>query len=392
MRRQVEDTAPDELLTLSEVRGGLASHGVALSDRRLKRLRAEGLLPCEGQYHPAGVRGSLSLYPAWCPDQLALVERVARKERRFLELRILVRWHGGWVERGALGDSLAGLLERVSTKARQLASGPGDEGDQADRLARAMSRSPGRSGPSRLMRTRLGGAGFATERAAYAFSALVTRAEISWDNHDPADSVEPLHVVFDRATGIDRARADEIAGSGPLLGAEESTQEIVGELQRAGCFDLLDLGRAFRDADDSAIDRAFADAHRLAGLAPGLAAIQQVAGEDMAGLGSLTELIDDDPDAWGVAVIVRHCLLLQPLVSEDALETIAHAVEEALPAIDATLQIRRGLPSYAEFLGVDGAARLAALPDTERARITGNIRAFVAADPQLAARVDQIAG
>ena len=383
-------TTPDGLISLGELRSALAASGVVWSDRQLKRLRVEGLLLCAGQRHPLGLRGSESVYPRSAVEQLELVAGLGRREGRFVHLRILVAWHGGWVEPELLRASLAGLLERVSVHARALVAGHSDEGDQADRLAQAMRLSPGRTGAARLMRARLAQASTDVERLAYALAGLAVRAEIEWENHNPADPIESLGAVFERASGIDRARRDSIAGSEPFLRDVEPTPAILDRLQQAGCFDLLDLGRAFRQANDESIGQAFTDARRLAKLASFFDALQAAEGEDVAGVGSLTQLVADDLDAWAVAVIVRNFLLLQSLVPSYALETIARAAEEARPSIEAVLEIRAGLPQYADFVGVDGPRLLAALPAAERERITSEIRVYVERHPGLRARVNEI--
>jgi hypothetical protein len=114
-------TPEDEPLTLAELRRALALRGIELSDSQLKRLRREGLLLVREQRHRAGLRGSESLYPAWTVDQLELVDRLAREERRFAQLRVLVRWHGGWVQPDKLRATLTELLEAISVKARAIA-------------------------------------------------------------------------------------------------------------------------------------------------------------------------------------------------------------------------------------------------------------------------------
>ena len=127
---------PDsEKLSLAELRRALRASGLEFSDSQLKRLRREGLLAVEGQRHRPGVRGSESLYPAWAVGQLELVSRLGAMERRFAQLRVLVRWHGGWVRPDQLRASLIALLEPMSAAARRVTETPVDEGDRADRLA-----------------------------------------------------------------------------------------------------------------------------------------------------------------------------------------------------------------------------------------------------------------
>jgi hypothetical protein len=221
------------------------------------------------------------------------------------------------------------------------------------------------------------------ERVVYALAAMSMGAPLEWENHDPNDPGEPLVDVFDRASGFDRARRDSIAGQPPILGHDESTQEILAELQAAGVFDLLDPAQAFRSAAHGAIERAFVDAHSLAALRLAVEAMEAVAGEDAAGLGSLTKMVPDEADAWTVTMLVRSCLLLRRIVPPGALENIVQAAEKHRSAFEVGLAIRRALPEYAEFIGFDGAERLAALTPVERARVTGEIRSYIQADPHL---------
>jgi hypothetical protein len=371
-----ETTASDPI-SLRELRAELAARRVDLSDRQLKRLRVEGLLPYQGQRHRAGLRGSESVYPRLAVEQLNLVARLAVTERRFPERRILVRWHSGWVDPDLLRASLVQILDRASAQVRRLSAGPGDESDQADRLAQALSRSPSTGAMPRLVRQRLGHVADDAERVFYALGALTTGAPIEWENHNPSDQTEPLVQVFDRASGLDRARSDTVAGHAPLLGKDESTQELLAPLQEAGCFDLLDLARAVHQATHGELDQAFADALSFARVRLAFEAVQVIAGDDAAGLGSLTAMVPSEPNVWTVAMLVRTWLLLRPIVPPGALEALVEAAEKNRAAFELGLAIRRDLPQHAEFIGPDGAERLHALPPTERARVTDEIRSYV---------------
>lgn len=377
-----------ELLSLAELRRAMDACGVDLSDSQLKRLRREGLLPVEGQRHRPGVRGSESLYPAWALGQLELVSRLARRERRFAHLRVLVRWHGGWVRPDKLRASLIELLEPVSVAARKMTESAIDEGDRADRLARELVKHPGRSGVSRLMYRRLKNAREDVERTMYAFAALATGSPVEWENHDPNDPTEPLLSVLERAWGIDRARNDDIAGHGPLLGNRESSQDMLAELQQAGTFDLLHAGAAFTRTTDEEIERAFDDAIAFAELAETLDAIQSFAGEDIAGLGSISELGRAN-EAIDLVILVRGLLVLRPLSGEGALDAVIDAARVAAPQLRVAQELSRALPQYASLLGLEGGERLAALPVEERERVTDEVRAYLAAHPELAALVER---
>lgn len=375
-------TPDDHPLALGELRAALGLRGIELSDSRLKRLRREGLLLVGEQRHRPGLRGSESVYPAWTLDQLELVERLARGERRFSQLRVLVRWHGGWVQPDKLRATLIALLDAISSKAREIIGETGDEDDRADRLAQAFAAVRGRSGRTRLMRRRLNNVADDFERTMYALAALSTDSPLEWANHDPEDLTEPLVNVVERALAIDRARTDEIGGNGPLLRGRESGEEILGELQQVGAFDILNLGAAFTEPSDQAISQAFADAKAFAGLSEVFDDIQAIAGEDVAGLGSITE-VGAAHDAIELALLVRGLLLLRPLMAAGALEQVVEAAAYAAPQLRAAREICRGLPQYSAFIAPSGPAELAKLPAAERDRIVAEIHAYLQAHPEL---------
>lgn len=374
----------DRLLTLAELRASLDSRGLVFSESQLKRLRGEGLLRLTSQRHRLGVRGSESLYPGSAVDQLELVARLEQKERRFAQLRVLVRWHGGWVRPDKLRASLIGLLEAISVQARRLTVNTVDESDGTDRLADAMTRQPGRSGVSRLMRRRLNNVSDDIQRAAYAFAALSIGGELEWENHDPNDPTEPLLGVFERASGFDRARRDDISEEGPLMRGRESTQELVAELQQTGLFDILNLGAAFAVVSDEVIDRAFDDAIAFAGLRGAFEAIQSIAGDDVAGLGSVSELAAAD-EAVDLAMLVRGLLLLRPLMAEGALEQIVADAAREGTKLQAAQELARALPHLVPYLGPRGPQRLEALAPDERERVTEAVRTYLAERPDLVA-------
>jgi hypothetical protein len=112
----------DCLLTLADLRASLKLRGLEFSESQLKRLRREGLLRFAGQLHRPGVRGSESLYPVSAVDQLELVARLEQEERRFAQLRVLVRWLGA-------GGQIARFAHRT-------ARGDVGSGSAADRLYR----------------------------------------------------------------------------------------------------------------------------------------------------------------------------------------------------------------------------------------------------------------
>jgi hypothetical protein len=377
-------SAPEcQVLSLAELRRALRARDVDFSDSQLKRLRREGLLSAEGQRHRPGIRGSESLYPTSAVDQLELVSRLAAEERRFAQLRVLVRWHGGWVRSDCLRASLIELLKPASAAARKMTQTAVDQDDRADRLAQELVRHPGHSGVSRLMYRRLKSIREDIERTMYALAALATGTPVEWENHDPGGHTEPLLSVLERAWGIDRARNDDIAGHGPLLRDGEPTQDMLAELQQSGAFDLLNAEAAFATATEEGIEQAFDDAIAFMDVAEVFDAIQSVAGEDVGGLGSISEL-SRAHQAIDLVMLVRGLLLLRPLADEGALDTVIEAARAAAPQLHVAQELSRALPEYTSLLGLNGGERVAALPAQERERVRGEVVAYLAAHPELA--------
>lgn len=369
-------TTTPTTLTTDELRAQLQAHDVTYSDSQLKRLRRAGLLAAAGQYHRPGRRGSETLYPSSAVEQLLLIAHLNLTERRFAQLCVAVRWNGGWVRPDALRSALATLLDAVSAHARGAVEGAIDADDRADRLAVAIA-GRGTSGLSRLVRERLADISDGTERAAFACAALSVGTTPEWDNHDPDDPTPSLLAVFEIASGIDRARTDNLAGQGPLLRDALSTDDHMRELQQSGLFDLFDLGAAIVDAPDDAIEQAFEDALALAGLREPFEAIQHFAGRDAAGLAFVSEL-DQEDGAVQRAGLVRTMLLMRPLLPASGLESVVDAARDALPALRRAVGLAEALPHLARFVAPDGAQRLAELSEGERERVIAEVRAHLA--------------
>jgi hypothetical protein len=374
-----------EPLSLAQLRVLLAAHDVHLSDSELKRLRANGLVTAQ-QVHTAGEHGSVSLYPQWVVDQIELVERLARSERRFRQLRVLVLWHDGWVDPNKLRRSLIEMVEGFSAQVRQLAEDAEDELAAVDNVASALTSKPGHSRAMRLLRRRLDGQNLG--RLAFALAALGLGVELEWNNDDPETGEPSLRTILERAVGIERARQDTTAGIPPLLTPQASTESILAELQAAGSFDARDTARAFREADDETIQQGFADAHVLASLVPIAQAAQIVYGDDAGGLASLEALIDGDTDALGITLLVRQAILLRHLVSDETWESLKQSLEQQKPKAIALIEMHRALPEYSDLLSGDSKTKLAALPVAEREQIHAHVRAFFAERPDLAAALN----
>jgi hypothetical protein len=382
----VQAMAEPEPISLAQLRALLAAQDVRLSDSELKRLRANGLVPAQ-QVHIEGERGSRSLYPSWAAQQIELVKRLGQGERRFRQLRILVRWHDGWVDRHKLRKSLIEMVEGFSTEVRRLAEGVHDDLAAVDNVAGALTSKPAHSRALRLLRHRLDRQNLG--RLAFALAALGLGVELEWDNDDPETGEPSLRSILERAVGIERARQDAIAGVPPLLTPQTSTESILAELQAAGSFDARDTARAFREADDETIQRGFADAQVLASLVPFAQAAQIVYGKDAGGLASLEALIDGEMDTLGITLLVRQAILLRHLTSAETWELFKESLEEQKPKAIALIEMHRALPEYSHLLSGDSKTKLAALSAAEQEHIHARVRAFFAERPDLAAALNE---
>jgi hypothetical protein len=314
-----------------------------------------------------------------------LVHELGRRERRFDERRILVAWHGGWVEPEDLRDSLMRILDAVSAKVGRVTEGIEDPAEAADQLTRA---DRGKRKPSetvRLMRDRLDGDARALQSAMYALASMGMGADIEWEDHDPESKEESLESITARAIGIDKARSDELLPGKRLMSPMVSAKEVLEDLQATGLLEMQDLARAFREASHEAISQAFEDGRLVSGMDLFAEAAEASHGPDVGGLGSVRTLQYDRMDAVEVAGVVRGSLLTRPSVPDGRFEATAAALEQASGPMQAMLEMRRALPAYAELLGLDTEARLAALPAQEAEKVRSDVRAWLDSRPDMRA-------
>jgi hypothetical protein len=366
-----------DTLSLRELIAAVTARGCQVSATQVKRLRAEGMLRCLGQEHPQGIRGSLSRYAASEVDQLILVMRIAKVERRFDQRRVLVGWHGGWVDPNALRRSLVAILGAVSAEVRRETDGIEDPEDAADRLIRMERHKGGLSQQRRLIRRRLRGSAGAEQSALYAFAALGLGAELTLREHDPNSVEEPLGRILERAIGLDRARTDHLGSRGPLLPEHVNVEDVLHDLQSSGMLDVREMEQAVIAASDEQLQRAFDDARLLADLALFGEAAEASYGEDVAALGSFVTGRPDGHDATTIAILVRNMLIMRSIVPDDALEAMADAVESARLPLTAQLELRNAFPEHAHLLTFDMDSKLAELPAGEAEKIRHRFQDFI---------------
>lgn len=376
----------DDTLSLDELIAAVGTRGCRVTCAQIKRLRTGGLLRCLGQEHRQGLHGTRSRYAPSEVDQLELVMRLGQIERRFDHRRVLVAWHGGWVEPQALRNSLATILAKTSVQIRKQTAGMKDPEDAADRLVRSEHHKGRLSKQRRLIRQRLGGSARAEHSAIYALATLAFGGSPALSEHDPNSTEEPLGHIIERAVGIDKARTDRLGSRGPLVPSDVSVEEVLSSLQRAGMLDMRELEQAVLTASDEQIQQAFEDAQTIADLGPFGEAAEASYGEDVAGLGSLTAGRPDAHDAATISFLVRYMLLMRRIVPDGAIETAAN--QRARLVSTALIELRKQFPEHADVLTFEIDAKLAELPDGEADALRCKFRDFLRSRADLRSLLD----
>lgn len=378
----VSDAQPPDTLSLQELLSAVEARGYPPTARLIKRYRTEGLLRCLGQEHPAGTRGSSSRYAPSAIDQVALVTKLGTVDRRFDQRRILVAWHGGWVEPTALRASLEKALDRVSKKVRDAIAGIDDPGDAADLLLR-QEREDASPASTKLLRQRLGGSWRQLQSVMFAFAVMALGGEIDWQDHDPASTEEPLEGVMERATAVDRVRAEPLINGRALLPEADNAKQTITDLVAAGMFDMRDLASPLRSADSEMIARGFQDVHTIADMALFAEAVEASRGPDAGGLGGARLFASDALDAFTLALLVRATLIIRKAVPDAALDETAAALNAARGPLTVFLELRRAMPQHADAIGLDYGKRIAQLPADQAAHIQRDVKAFLDSRPDL---------
>jgi hypothetical protein len=313
--------------------------------------------------------------------------RVGALDRRFDQRRILVAWHGGWVEPTTLRASLESVLDRVSKKVRDAIVGIDDPGEASDLLLRE-EREDASPASTKLLRQRLGGSSRLLQSVMFAFAVLGLGGEVEWQDHNLESTEQPLELVMERATAADRMRAEPLFNGRPLLPNVGSAKDTIAELVDIGMLNVRNLADPLRSASTAEITQGFRDAHTIADMALFAEAVEASHSPDVGGLGSARLFAPETVDAFVVATLVRATLLMRPAVPDGAFEQTAAALNTARGPMTVFLELRRALPTHSDVLGLDYAKRLAQLPEAEAAQIQSEVKAFLDSRPDLLAMLN----
>jgi hypothetical protein len=220
----------------------------------------------------------------------------------------------------------------------------------------------------------------------WTFLVIGLGGQAPWEQEDRSrpDPAPGALALLTKATGLDRAMSDDLAGNGPWLPADFDMPAFMADLRDAGAFDFEDMGRPIREASEQQLAQAREDARLLSGpLAVIGTVLEGLLGEDTGGIASLSAL---EPNSTFARVgLVRSILILRPLAGDAAFSTIAQLVASVHERFEAIAELRAALPQHAEILRVDYADRLAALPRAQAEIVRADVSDVLAERPNLAA-------
>jgi hypothetical protein len=374
-----------EGLTAERLITAAKREGYQITRDQLKRWYQQGLLQRPQQSHPPGERGSASTYPPGTLEQLLLVCRLHREERRLDELRFDVWWDEGWVEPTLLRRSLAGLLDAPLERLRLHAEHFSDPHEAALAFieqppeATSASRSP----VARLLRSRVERDDDKEQTAAVAILTVLFGGEPVWQTHEVGlkePEANPIELVLSML-GMSRAASDRLDSDQPLLSELPDLASDLGELRASGLLNLQP-GARVTDATDEELARALSFGRMLAPLIVVAHAAEYRHGRDAGGLGIFSASERDDK-RYIRALFVWLALCLPDLQHTAHVANTLAALQEQGPGLEAVMQLVEAFPGYKQYLTNGGEKRLAALSDEERQQIAKSIDAYVAGHPTL---------
>jgi hypothetical protein len=114
----------------------------------------------------------------------------------------------------------------------------------------------------------------------FAFAVMALGGEIDWQDHNPESTEESLEDVMERATAVDRIRAEPLINGRALLPEADNAKQTITDLVAAGMFDVRNLASPVRSADSEMIVQGFQDVHTIAELALFAEAVEASRGPD----------------------------------------------------------------------------------------------------------------
>ncbi len=114
--------------------------------------------------------------------------------------------------------------------------------------------------------------------------------------------------------------------------------------------------------------------------------LEELLGEDIAGLGSLSVFESTTPS--DLPALIRNMLILRKHAGDDAFLAIAQLVEQVNTRFAAIAELLAALPGHRDLLRLDFADRLTALPPAEADHVREDVASYLLTHPQVAAALN----
>lgn len=346
--------------TKDQVLATIRAAGHELSDPQLARRQRDGLIP-RVKVRPLGRgRGSVSLYPVGTGQRLVRTLELGVGRTSFEKIAWQVWWEDGGepvpLVRERLRRDAARCEAELSRLADLIAGEDAGEQDAVVEMEKTYAAASDERMPTTLGRVRRN---VGRERFATVFRVLAEVATGKFEGYVDEESEK----AFERALGIDRARADRLAGGEPWFegSSGQDLERLSGAFGRRSLSDLA-------DADLEDLDIARREMRVFFQIFEAVAStIGAVLPRDALGLGTVRAVFGGLLENQQAFLVLMWLALRQdPLLREGMSKTMA-ALPDALAARDAFEVIRvlrTEIPAFA--LAMSDEALGAALVDEAR--------------------------
>ena len=352
-----------------------AEAGVSVSEAQLARWHRSGLLPRPEVRSLGRGRGTQSLYPIGSARRLVRVAQVHAEEHRLAH----AAWRLWWEDGGALSRPAREFLRKLARdldrqRAELVALIEGDAAGDPEAVARMdelhrASQNDRLPQPLSEARRRVGARRFPT----VARILLEIAADRFEGFEDDPETGESDGVLVEKSWGLERARTDRLASSGPWLD-DEIAPSLVHLSRLIASTSLTSLA----DDSDERLDLARNELVAfVATIGAAAQLMQRLFGPDAFGYGMVTRLFNlSTPRAQATALLGWLTLsqdegLRDGMLGFVGLQPQAQATQRLF---EITAEMRQAVPALAEVLSTERLAR-AQVDASEDVRLREEIRA-----------------
>jgi len=354
--------------------------GHAVTHRQIERWHKAGLLPRRHQFHLAGLRGSVSRYPAGIERQfVALCRLVLEQHRPLREAGFWLWWDGYNVPPGKVRLALQRLL-RPSHEMRELAAEYRRPFDAAEAAAERMAAHGGRSRALGVLRRNLKADEQDVQTALLDICQMAFGSQPIWTGdglEEEHGEQSPQEIVF-QALGLDRAASDKVGDVGPwLTGGAEMVPRVFALPREGGLRNWLAFPELIAGVHDEELELAREDAHFLAEDLPAMATlIKAQHGKAAFGFEMLRPAAEGD--AWTRALAVALCVVFRRAGLGSGIDELKTGTQEVVATARVFVSFARTFPQYRRYLPVMARGQTEEIPE----EVTAALRAVLESSPQ----------